>query len=271
MKRISTLELTVALMLWGATAQAVELMRWERLPLAVPLVINQERVVFIDEAVRVGVPSTLIGKLRVQSTGGTLYLRASEAIAPTRLQLQSVATGEIILLDIAARPGDLPLEPVRILKNAPVQATETESSTVLVPERTPIPVALTRYAAQSLYAPLRTVESLPGVRRVPLKLRTELPTLLPTENVSSTPIAAWRLGDYWVTAVKLRNRGSIPVQLDPRRFQAKLFAATFQHAFLGPASDAEDTTIAYLVTRGAGLEQEVLLIPSVTQGGDHER
>jgi integrating conjugative element protein (TIGR03749 family) len=86
---------------------------------------------------------------------------------------------------------------------------------------------LTRYAAQSLYAPLRTVESLPGVRRVPLKLRTELPTLLPTENVSSTPIAAWRLGDYWVTAVKLRNRGSETVQLDPRRLQAKLFAAAF--------------------------------------------
>ncbi|MDN5598790.1 MAG: TIGR03749 family integrating conjugative element protein, partial [Pseudomonas sp.] len=198
MKRMSTLGIIFALILWGTVAQAVELMHWERLPLAVPLVINQERVVFIDEAVRVGVPSTLTGKLRVQSTGGTLYLRASEAIAPTRLQLQSVTTGEIILLDIAATPGDQPLEPVRILKNAKGQATEAESSTVPAPERTPIPVALTRYAAQTLYAPLRTVESLPGVRRVPLKLRTELPPLLPSENVSSTPIAAWRLGDYWV-------------------------------------------------------------------------
>ncbi len=268
MKRIATLGLTVALMLWGAAAQAIELMRWERLPLAVPLVINQERVVFVDEDVRVGLPSTLMDKLRVQSTGGTLYLRASEAIAPTRLQLQSVATGEIILLDIAATPGNQPLEPVRILKNVPVQATEAESSTVPVPERTPIPVALTRYAAQSLYAPLRTVESLPGVRRVPLKLRTALPTLLPTENVSSTPIAAWRLGDYWVTAVKLRNRGVATVQLDPRQLQAKLFAASFQHAFLGPVGNPEDTTVAYLVTRGAGLEQAVLL--PVAGGADDE-
>ena len=269
MKRISTLALTVVLMLWGGAAQSVELMYWERLPLAVPLVINLERVVFVDEAVRVGMPSTLTGKLRVQSTGGTLYLRASEAIEPTRLQLQSVATGEIILLDIAAMPGDQPLEPVRILKNAQEQPTEAESSTVPLPERTPIPVALTRYAAQSLYAPLRTVESLPGVRRVPLKLRTELPTLLPTENVSSTPITAWRLGDYWVTAVKLRNRGPETVQLDPRRLQAKLFAAAFQHAFLGPIGRAEDTTIAYLVTRGAGLEQAVLL-PPVARGADDE-
>ncbi len=149
MKRMSTLGLTVVLMLWGAAAQAVELMHWERLPLAVPLVVNQERVVFVDEDVRVGVPSTLTGKLRVQSTGGTLYLRASEAIAPTRLQLQSVTTGEIILLDIAATPGDQPLEPVRILKNAQGQATETESSAVPVPERTPIPVALRGVARQS--------------------------------------------------------------------------------------------------------------------------
>ncbi|MFK9003046.1 TIGR03749 family integrating conjugative element protein [Pseudomonas pergaminensis] len=269
MTRIFTLGLTAALMLWGVAAQAVELMHWERLPLAVPLVINQERVVFVDEDVRVGVPSTLTGKLRVQSTGGTLYLCASEAIAPTRLQLQSVATGEIILLDIAATPGDQPLEPVRIIKNAPVQTTETESSTAPVPERTPIPVALTRYAAQSLYAPLRTVESLPGVRRAPLKRRTELPTLLPTENVSSTPIAAWRLGDYWVTAVKLRNLGSVTVQLDPRQLQAKLFAASFQHAFLGPVGSPEDTTVAYLVTHGAGLEHAVPL-PPVARGADDE-
>lgn len=269
MKRISTLGLTIALTSWGVAAQAVELMRWERLPFAVPLVINQERVVFVGEDVRVGVPSSLTGKLRVQSTGGALYLRASEAIAPTRLQLQSVATGEIILLDIAATPGDQPLEPVRILKNAQEQPTEAESSAVPVPERTPIPVALTRYAAQSLYAPLRTVEPLPGVRRVPLKLRSELPTLLPTENVSSTPIAAWQLGDYWVTAVKLHNRGSERVQLDPRRLQAKLFAAAFQHAFLGPVGSAEDTTIAYLVTRGADLEHAVLL-PPVARGAGNE-
>ncbi|MGY3324095.1 TIGR03749 family integrating conjugative element protein [Pseudomonas fluorescens] len=269
MKRISTLGLTLSLILSGSATQAVELMHWERLPLAVPLVINQERVVFVDEAIRVGVPSTLKDKLRVQSTGGTLYLRASEAIAPTRLQLQSVKTGEIILLDIAATPGDQPLEPVRILKNSPVQAIESESSTVAVPERTPIPAALTRYAAQSLYAPMRTVESLPGVHRVPLKLRTELPTLLPSENVSSTPIAAWRLGDYWVTAVKLRNRGTAAVQLDPRQLQAKLFAATFQHAFLGPVGSAEDTTIAYLITRGVGLEHAVML-PPVARGADDE-
>ncbi|WP_282357151.1 TIGR03749 family integrating conjugative element protein [Pseudomonas sp. PS01303] len=270
MKRMLVIGTTVVLALSGGLAQAVELMRWERLPLAVPLVIGQERIIFIDEAVRVGLPGTLNGKLRVQSTGGTLYLRASETIAPTRLQLQSVATGEIILLDIAATSGDQALEPLRILRNAERQVTEGEPSTAPVAEHTPTPVVLTRYAAQSLYAPLRTVEALPGVQRVPLKLRTALPTLLPSENVSSTPLAVWRLGDYWVTAVKLRNRGAETVPLDPRRLQAQLFAASFQHAFLGPVGSAEDTTVAYLITRGAGLEHAIVLPPPAARGDDDE-
>ncbi|HBP2260269.1 TPA: DUF3438 family protein, partial [Pseudomonas aeruginosa] len=36
-------------------AQAVEILRWERMPLAVPLKVGQERIVFIDRNVRVGV------------------------------------------------------------------------------------------------------------------------------------------------------------------------------------------------------------------------
>ncbi|SFQ19538.1 TIGR03749 family integrating conjugative element protein [Pseudomonas borbori] len=268
MKRNINIGAAIVLGLISVSIHAVELMRWERLPLPVALVIGHERVVFLDEDVRVGLPTALAGKLRVQSTGATLYLLASEAIAPSRLQLQSVTTGQIILLDIAASPGERALEPVRIIRGDPSQTTD--ESPASAPSATPIPVALTRYAAQSLYAPLRTVEALPGLRRVPLRLTGELPTLLPTENVASMPIAAWQLGDYWVTAVKLRNRGTNRVLLDPRRLQARLFAATFQHANLGSVGSAEDTSVAYLVTRDSGLERAVLLAPVSTGDDDDE-
>ncbi|MQT50294.1 DUF3438 family protein, partial [Pseudomonas helleri] len=79
-----SLLLTVVL---SPAARAVEILHWERLPLAVSLVVDQERIVFIDRNVRVGVPTSLAGRLRVQSAGGALYLRASEPIEPTRLQL----------------------------------------------------------------------------------------------------------------------------------------------------------------------------------------
>ena len=67
--------------------QAMEILRWERLPLAVPLVVGQERVVFIDRNVRIGVPAGVGESLRVQSAGGAIYLRASKPIPSTRLQL----------------------------------------------------------------------------------------------------------------------------------------------------------------------------------------
>lgn len=101
-----------------ANAQAVEIMQWERIPLAIPLLVGKERIVFVDQNVRVGMPQDLVGSLRVQSTGGTVYLMASREIPPTRLQLQNVATGEIMLVDIAATPekeGQAALEPVKIV------------------------------------------------------------------------------------------------------------------------------------------------------------
>ena len=102
-----------------STGQAVEILRWERLPLAVPLVVGQERAIFINRNVRIGVPDSVGAHLRVQSAGGAIYLRASEPIPPSRLQLQDVESGALILLDIAAEPakaGQPALEPVRIVE-----------------------------------------------------------------------------------------------------------------------------------------------------------
>ncbi|WAH55472.1 TIGR03749 family integrating conjugative element protein [Pseudomonas silvicola] len=255
---------------WCATASAVEVKHWDRLPLAVPLVVGQERILMLDEDVRVGVPNSISEKLRVQSVGSTVYLLASDAIPPTRLQLQSVKSGDMVLIDIEAFAGTAALEPIKIVADA--KAPEAEGAPEATPAvpATPIPVVLTRYAAQNLYAPLRTVAPLPGVRRVPVGGSLDFSPLLPTEHITAKALAAWRLGDYWVTAVKLVNQGPGEVLLDPRHLQATLFAATFQHNSLGRSGTLQDTTVAYLVTRGGGLKQALLLPPPKPEGADHE-
>jgi integrating conjugative element protein (TIGR03749 family) len=243
---------------------AVELLKWQRLPLAVPLHVGQERIIFIDQNVRVGIPRSLKEKLRIQSTGGTLYLQASEPIEPTRLQLQNITTGELILIDIAATDAkDRPeLEPVKIIKGEPDLA-DKQPETVSVevktaPRQTPIPVVLTRYAAQSLYAPLRTVESLEGVTQVRVNRALDLSGLVPALPIDASVLGAWQLEDFWVTAVQLRNQSPAELLLDPRELQGDFMAATFQHQQLGKQGTAEDTTVLYLVTRGHGLAQSIL-------------
>jgi len=213
--------------------------------------------VFVDKNVCVGVPASVVGRLRVQSAGGAVYLRASEPIEPTRLQLQDADTGALILLDISARAakeGELELEPVRIVEG---EGT-SESTAQPLPRQTPIAVVLTRFAAQNLYAPLRTIEPVPGIMRVNLRQNLNLDTLLPTLPVQATPLAAWRLEDQWVTAVRLTNTSDGGISLDPRLLQGDFLTATFQHPTLGPHGTPEDTTVVYLVTRGSGLAQSLL-------------
>lgn len=260
------------------SAQAVEILRWERLPLAVPLMVNQERVVFIDRNVRIGVPAGVGEHLRVQSAGGAIYLRASQPMPPTRVQLQDVESGALIMLDIAAEPtkaGQPPLEPVRIVEGdaAPMRYGERTGTAAAADDEaqrdisrpspagrreTPLAVVLTRHAAQNLYAPLRTVEPVAGIARVNLRRGIALDTLLPTLPVRARALAAWQFEDQCVTAVQITNTSVGWLSLDPRVIQGDFVSATFQHPTLGPAGQSTDTTVVYLVTRGHGLAESLL-------------
>ncbi|MGB5860520.1 TIGR03749 family integrating conjugative element protein [Pseudomonas aeruginosa] len=264
MNRFLPLALAVFALAPFSIAQATEILRWERLPLALPLVVDQERIVFVERNVRVGVPASLGNRLRVQSAAGAIYLLASEPIEPTRLQLQDADTGTVMLLDIAAEPaqdGQPPLEPVRIIEDASTAAVSVadDGSAAAPPVRaTPQPVILTRFAAQNLYAPLRTVEPVSGVVRVTLRRDLPLDSLLPSLPVQAHALAAWRLDNLWVSAVRLYNHSTHWLELDPRALQGHFLAATFQHPTLGPRGTPEDTTVVYLVTRGHGLAQALL-------------
>ncbi|VBD50664.1 integrating conjugative element protein, PFL_4704 family [Burkholderia pseudomallei] len=284
--------LAVLVHLAMSPAHAVEVMHWDRLPLAVPLIVGQERVVFIDRDVRVGVPAEIADHLRVQSADGAIYLRASAPIEPSRLQLQDVANGTLILLDVAAHPAvpkEAPLEPVRIVTDhvpsskpakTPTHDDDASDDTTKAPD-TPVPVLLTRHAAQSLYAPLRTVEPVDGIAPIPVDRMLPLDSLLPTLPVRASVWAAWRLDDEWVTAVRLTNMSAQYLELDPRALQGDFVAATFQHPNLGPAGDDTDTTVVYLVTRGHGLAGSLLpairpidvhpTTPSTTEGAGDEK
>lgn len=262
----------LCLLLVSGLTQAVELMKWERIPLQIPLTVGQERIVFVNKNVRVGFPPSLNGKVRIQSTGGAVYFDASEAFPVTRIELQDKENGEVILLDVSAAPGKVTREPVKLVYDGEVAtATASDRQTVsgdaggskstssaadAPPARkppklsAPLPVVLTRYAAQSLYGPVRTVEPVPGISPVSMKLPSSITTLMPGEPVSVTPMAAWSLLGDSVVALQVRNRSTDKMVLDPRELQGQFETATFQHRWLGRVGTPEDTTVVYLVIQG---------------------
>ena len=109
------------------------------------------------------------------------------------------------------------------------------------------PVALTRFAAQQLYAPRRLLGDTPDIRRVPMGTTATVP-LYRAEEVLAEPLGSWQGGGLYVTAVKLTNRGTSRVSLDPRRLNGHFVSAAFQHNTLGSAGSISETTCVYLVT-----------------------
>jgi len=282
MNKLRSMALSACALLLSQNLLAVELVQWERLPIAVPLVKGEERIIFLDKNVRVGVSSQLANTLRVQSAAGALYLLANDEIEPTRLQVQDVETSEVILLDIATVPSTgTVLEPIRILSEGDASiARSDEEGKAIADKQTqalkiPAPIALTRYASQMMYAPLRTVEPVSGITQVPIKVTGDDLPILPTYPVKAKALTAFKMGSYTVTAVKLQNTQHSTLQLDPRDIQGHFYSATFQHNWLGTRGTAEDTTIAYLVTRNGGIENALLspvLLPDLgSKEARHEK
>lgn len=258
----ATLALLPTLAMHSPAVRADEIMKWERVPLQIPLKTGSERVIFVDKNVRVGFPPALNGKLRVQSTGGAVYLKASSEFPLTRLQLQDMESGEVILLDVRTTD-TATAEPVRIVYSGDVSTVSSaaddrpktgsgndssQTKRKKISYKAPIPVLLTRYAAQNLYAPVRTVEAVPGIHPVNPHLPSRITTLYPSAPVTVSPVAGWGVAGRTVIALKIRNDSAQKVILDPRELQGQFITATFQHRWLGAAGTPEDTTTLYLVT-----------------------
>jgi len=252
---------------------ATEIIEWKLKPLVITLPVNQEKIIEFNRNIRAGLPASIAGEdtLRVQSTGGALYLKAFKSFSTERVRVQDIETGEMILLDLSAgNSGTTELVKVTSAErdahvkknntnfkvgqsvasksevNQEADVSDKQGSTRSVP----VPVLLTRYAAQSLYSPLRAVEPVAGLRRIPMKLSKSLP-IMPALPVDITPVAAWKSAGLSVTALKIRNLDQKRMfDLDPRWIQAQAVSATFMHRTLGVAGSVEDTTTLFLVTEG---------------------
>ncbi|WP_392562243.1 TIGR03749 family integrating conjugative element protein [Orbus sturtevantii] len=264
-------KLIMKLVAWGGgfvlitlslNLSAVELVNWDKTPIKISLHQGDERMVMLDKNISVGLPSSLQDKLRVQSLGGVLYLKSSSPFTETRLLLKDVETGEIILLDLTGeKPSKKKLETIKIVTDASSQSTDSDvkgeiegqTPSAVNVQTLPIPVLLTRYAAQSYYAPLRAVEKVPGIKQISLSLPQTLTRLLPRLPVTVSPLSIWRLNGYEVVAIKLVNQSDNLLNLDARLLQGNFYSATFQHNTLGPNGQPTDTTMLYIVTNGKAL------------------
>lgn len=229
-----------------AAPVAAERVAWRKTPIVIVLPVGTERLVHFPGAVKVGVPPQLQGVLRIQSIAGTAYLLAHQPFASTRVIVRGRDDGQVYLLDLSAEVQSASIAPVEIfLPDQPVAVGGEMGSAPPAPSQYGY-VALTRFAAQQLYAPARLMKELPGVVREQVK--REPVALVRGGAVEAVPLIAWRAGDLFLTAVKLTNKTDRPQTLDPRTLRGRWLTAAFQHNRLHAAGSEADRTVVYLVS-----------------------
>jgi integrating conjugative element protein (TIGR03749 family) len=220
---------------------------WQRAPIPIALPVGREKMVHFPAEIKAGFdsPSPPEG-LRTQSVADTVYWQASQPFSPRRAYVQERASGRLYLIDLEASE-QASAAPVQIVLPPPPGAEkETDETHPAASAPRYTFVQLTRFAAQQLYAPRRLLRTLPGISRMPVP-PAPVP-LVRGGKVAAEPLIGWRGGDYYLTAVRLRNVTPQPVELDPRELRGHWYTATFQHARLFPAGDEADSTCVYLIS-----------------------
>ncbi len=294
--------LSILLLLKSLAVVGDERVIWDNTPIAVQLTVDRERQIHFPGAVRYWLPDHLKTALTVMSANGVLYLQARRPFAKTRLRVQALDSRQLYLLDIASHTDGDHQATLIVTDKARVDNRSSSSSSSITSSSpaaatlpldnngAPVdwPVRLTRIAAQSFYAPERLLPRDTAIQRV--SLDTDHPVLLLRGgDTEARPLAAWRGGGLYVTAVLIRNlsQSDITLALQPetalasdpisetaaaapasvtgtmlspspshprtlyfeRDLRGHWLTATAQHSRLTAAGTDEDRTCLYLVSR----------------------
>lgn len=219
-------------------------------PVRVVLPIDRERTVSLPGQFALHAPEGFDTLVRSQIIERTAYLKALAPFGSLRVVAEDLTTGRQIPLDLVSVPGggDSP-RPMEVFVPTPGadRGGDDKDPGRSAREAAPLDmVALTRYAAQALYAPRRLIPSSPAVRQVPVP-PAPVEGLYRGWRIETVPIGAWRSGDLYVTAVRFTNTGEQPIDLDLQELRGRWLAATAQHMRLLASDPAWRTTTVYLV------------------------
>ena len=218
----------------------------------------------------IGIPTDIKNNIKTQLIDSRIWIKATKAFKPTRVLVKSLK-GEISVFSLSATPNQQKAQEYPIKYNIVSERRQaykssssgsdsssnnkknTNTNTNTATKTGENYIALTRFVAQSFYAPKRLIKKI-DVVRVPINTK-QLITLFACSknlacngNVSASPLASWKSSHYYISAVLLKNTTRQQIVLDPRDLLGEWKSATFHFNRLGRTGSPTDTTVVYLIS-----------------------
>jgi integrating conjugative element protein (TIGR03749 family) len=239
---------------------------WKGDPIAIQLSVNNERrITFPDsKVVWADIKDSLKSKLTTQIVNNDVYWLAKGSFKTTRLTIGEEGSNKVYLFDVSASyaktnnqrvlvldghdPYGTHKKIVPVAKKKPASLSNDNDKKDSKPKRpTQGYASLIRFAATELYAPERLRIKTTSIGRTGVNNKPVY-HLLRHEIANTKPLAAWRSGKLFVTAIEVTNHTSHTIILDPRNIRGKWKAAAFQHGKLAEKGSLTDSTTLYLVS-----------------------
>lgn len=240
---VSILFLIIVVVCVATAETGTEKILYSRQPVTIHLKTGSERsIVFPAKKLLVSIDRRIDTDLQTTPLDGILYLKAIKDFPRTRIRVIAQDTGQTYLLDIeASDKGNTAIVEIVLPKKQLSAREETNDQ--------PDMIAMSRYAAQQLYAPRRLVTEDVKYSEIQV-IREATRRLYRGGDVIATPYKSWRAGVLYVTAVRLQNSADYAIDLDFRQIRGPMAwrSAVFQHMRLSPHGSAEDQTFLYLVS-----------------------
>lgn len=214
---------------------------WEKVPLNIELPINQERLVQFPQEIKI-IDQQLDSNLDVLKVKGSLYLKAKGAFENGRMIVQLLPAGEVIILNLKAKENIADSTPIEILIDEPKNDHQPNSSQYEYNA-----IQLTRFAIQALYSPERVREIPEGIYRTPMQTYKTVP-LFYGASIEAHPLASWRGGNLYVTAVDLKNLLNQPIDLHFSNLLGYWQTASFYPKNEIAPRDQHESTTVFLVS-----------------------
>ncbi|MGQ3887847.1 TIGR03749 family integrating conjugative element protein [Legionella sp. CNM-1927-20] len=216
---------------------------WDKTPIPVTLSLNEERLIHFAQPISI-IDNEAADKIAILKVQDSLYIKAKEPFVNQRLLVQLMPQGEVIILTLsttdsvnATKPIDILLESYKAEQASAANTTDFDFNAI----------TLTRFAIQSLYAPLRLLTMPEGINRVPMQTRRFV-NLVYEASVDARPLISWQAESLYVTAIELKNGLKREVILDPRRLLGHWQTVTFYPTNILAPRGKNDSTTAFLIS-----------------------
>jgi len=246
MKRIKWLITAFAtLSSMHAVALDFEHALWDKTPIHINLSLDEERLIHFSQAISI-IDNEAGDKIAILKIQDALYIKAKEEFNNQRLLVQLMPQGEVIILSLSADKTIHANKPIDILIEKETDAKPTSDDNN--PHLDINAITFTRFAIQSIYAPERLLVIPEGVGRVPMQTHHQV-TLFYGASIEARPLISWHGGEFYVTAVELRNQLNKEVVIDPRHMIGNWQTATFYPTnILTGRGTKSDTTTLFLIS-----------------------